>query len=57
LIDDKEADDEISDKELDAMIDNLSFDDYINHAYEDDELAVIDHDTGERLDQEKKVDE
>jgi hypothetical protein len=57
LIDDKEADDEISDKALDAMIDNLSFDDYINHAYEDDELAVIDPDTGERLDQEKKVDE
>ena len=55
LIDDKE--DEMSDKELDNMIDNLSFEDYVNHAYEDDELAVIDQDTGERLDQDKNVDE
>jgi hypothetical protein len=47
----------MSDKELDAMIDNLSFEDYVNHAYEDDELAVIDQDTGERLDQDKNVDE
>lgn len=47
----------MSDKELDNMIDNLSFEDYINHAYEDDELAVIDQDTGERLDQDKNVDE
>lgn len=57
LIDDKEADDETSDKELDNMIDDLSFEDYVNHAYEDDELAVIDQDTGERLDQDKTVDE
>ena len=57
LIDDKEDADEMSDKELDAMIDNLSFEDYVNHAYEDDELAVIDQDTGERLDQGKNVDE
>lgn len=57
LIDDKEDTDEMSDKELDNMIDNLSFEDYINHAYEDDELAVIDQDTGERLDQDKNVDE
>lgn len=57
LIDDKEADDEMSDKELDNMIDDLSFEDYVNHAYEDDELAVIDQDTGERLDQDKNVDE
>ena len=57
LIDDKEDQDEMSDKELDNMIDNLSFEDYINHAYEDDELAVIDQDTGERLDQDKNVDE
>ena len=58
LLDDKEEDaDEMSDKELDNMIDNLSFEDYVNHAYEDDELAVIDQDTGERLDQDKNVDE
>lgn len=57
LIDDKEDQDEMSDKELDNMIDNLSFDDYVNHAYEDDELAVIDQDTGERLDQDENVDE
>ena len=57
LIDDKEDEDEMSDKELDNMIDNLSFEDYVNHAYEDDELAVIDQDTGERLDQDKNVDE
>ncbi len=57
LIDDKEDADEMSDKELDNMIDNLSFEDYVNHAYEDDELAVIDQDTGERLDQDKNVDE
>lgn len=56
-VDDKEDQDEMSDKELDAMIDNLSFEDYVNHAYEDDELAVIDQDTGERLDQDKNVDE
>ncbi len=54
---DEDSEDEMSDKELDNMIDNLSFEDYVNHAYEDDELAVIDQDTGERLDQEKKVDE
>ena len=54
---DEDSEDEMSDKELDNMIDNLSFEDYVNHAYEDDELAVIDPDTGERLDQEKKVDE
>lgn len=57
LIDDKEDEDEMSDKELDNMLDNLSFEDYVNHAYEDDELAVIDQDTGERLDQDKNVDE
>ena len=57
LIDDKEDQDEMSDKELDNMIDDLSFEDYVNHAYEDDELAVIDQDTGERLDQDKNVDE
>lgn len=57
LIDDKEDEDDVSDKELDNMIDNLSFEDYVNHAYEDDELAVIDQDTGERLDQDKNVDE
>lgn len=57
LIDDKEDQDEMSDKELDNMIDNLSFEDYVNHAYEDDELAVIDQDTGERLDHDENVDE
>ena len=57
LIDDKEDQDEMSDKELDNMIGDLSFEDYVNHAYEDDELAVIDQDTGERLDQDKNVDE
>jgi len=45
------GEDDLSDEELDDMIDGLSDDDYL-HAYDDDELAVVDDETGEQLDED-----
>jgi hypothetical protein len=56
----EEADDEekvlddISDKDIDQMIDKLADDDYLE-AYEEDELALVDDETGEEI--EKHPDE
>lgn len=52
--DEESDDDEASEDEIDSMIDNLQLDDYINHAYDEDELAVVDSDTGEKIDKKPK---
>ena len=51
IVEEKKTDpdeDDLSDDELDDMINGLEDDDYYD-AYEDDELAVIDHETGEEI--------
>lgn len=45
--------DDTSEEDIDKMIENLSFEDYINHAYDDDELALVDSDSGEPIDTDK----
>ena len=47
---------EESDEELDKMINSLSDDDYL-HAYDPDELHVIDSETGEKIQEKKPVNE
>lgn len=49
---DEEIDD-LSDEDLDKMIANMSDDDYW-HAYDDDELAIVDDETGEEVDDLKE---
>jgi hypothetical protein len=44
--------DDISDEELDAMIDNIQDWDHIIDAYDADELAIIDDETGEVVDED-----
>jgi len=46
--------DDLSDKDIDQMIDKLADDDYLE-AYEEDELALVDDETGEEI--EKHPDE
>jgi len=50
---DHEDDDKIE-KELDAMIDKIDELDDIIDAYEDDELIIVDADTGEEVEEDKK---
>lgn len=40
-------DEDVSDEDLDKMIDSLSDDDIIDHAYDDDEFVMVDDETGE----------
>ena len=42
--------DDLTDTEIDALINNMSEDDYLE-AYDDDELAIVDADTGEHVDE------
>lgn len=51
----KEESDDIEDHELDKMIDSLSDDDIVNHAYEDNEFVVVDDETGEEIKEEVEV--
>lgn len=46
--DDEDDNDDMSDDDIDKMIDNMSDDDYLE-AYDDDELHMIDADTGEHV--------
>jgi hypothetical protein len=54
-----EKEDDISDDELDKMVNGIENEDDILDAYEDDELAMIDDETGEEIedDEEDKVNE
>lgn len=45
---DEDEDEEMSDKEIDDMIDDLDDDEFIS-AYDDEELAIIDPETGEEI--------
>lgn len=51
----KEESDEMDDSELDKMVDSLSDDDIINHAYDDDEFVVVDDETGEEIKEEIEI--
>jgi len=42
----------ISDEEIDKMIANISDDDILDHVYQDDEVTVIDGETGEEVEDE-----
>jgi nicotinic acid mononucleotide adenylyltransferase len=42
----------ISDEEIDKMIANISDDDILDHVYQDDEVTVIDDETGEEVEDE-----
>jgi hypothetical protein len=50
---------EISDEEIDSMVNSMSDDDLIEHGYDDDEVVAIDADTGEEveMDDEDKLKE
>lgn len=48
--DDEEWNQELSDDDIDAMVNAITDDDILNHAYEDDEILVIDDETGEVID-------
>ena len=47
--------DDIEDSELDKMIDSMSDDDIIDHAYEDDEFVIVDDETGEEIKEEVEL--
>ena len=53
---DEDADAELSDDDMDAMINNTQDHEFLD-AYEDDELHIIDLDTGEPVEDEEKVNE
>jgi len=46
---DEEDFEEISDEEIDAMVNSMTDEDIMEHGYDDNELAVIDDDTGEEV--------
>jgi len=54
--DDEEDHDKMSEQELDKLIDSLEDDDYFD-AYDEDELHIIDAETGEKIEHEKGVNE
>lgn len=56
LKEEKEQDEEMSDKDIDKEINKLTDDDYL-HAYDEDELHVINAETGEKLPETKAVKE
>jgi hypothetical protein len=45
--------DELSDEELEKLVDELSDEELIAHAYDDEELRVIDADTGDEIDDDE----
>lgn len=47
--------DDVSDKDLDKMVDSVSEDDVIEHCYDDDEFAIVDDETGEELKEEVEL--
>lgn len=51
--DDEEDFEEISDEEIDAMVNSMTDEDILEHGYDDDELAVIDDETGEEVELEE----
>lgn len=51
--DEEKDEDDLSDEEIQRMIDELEDDDFL-HAYDDDELAIIDDETGEEVDSLKE---
>ena len=51
----EEAEEEIGDDELDKMVDSVTDDDVIEHCYDDDELAVVDDETGEEIKEEVEL--
>ena len=54
----EETEEEMNDEEIEKMISGVTDDDIINHAYEDDELCLVDDETGEEInDKEKEVNE
>jgi len=52
----EEEEKEYSEEEIDKMIDSLTDDDFLE-AYDDDELAVVDDETGEEMDETPEVTE
>ena len=48
------GDEEISDEELDAMANEITDMEHIIDVYEDDELAIVDEDTGEELEESEE---
>lgn len=55
--DDEEDFEDLSDDEIDAMVNNMTDDDLIEHGYDDDEVVAIDDETGEEIDLEDEEDE
>lgn len=51
----EDQEDDIKDSELDKMIDSMSDDDIIDHAYEDDEFVIVDDETGEEIKEEVEL--
>jgi phosphopantetheine adenylyltransferase len=47
---------EISDEEIDAMVNSMTDEDIMEHGYDDDEIAVLDADTGEEIELEDEED-
>jgi len=54
---DDEWNQELSDAEIDAMVDAMTDEDILNHAYDDEEILVIDDETGEVIDMSDEEDE
>ena len=55
--DDEEDFEELSDEEIDSMVNSMTDDDLIEHGYDDDEVVAIDDETGEEIDLEDEEDE
>jgi len=53
VVESDEETEELSDEEIDDMINSLSDDEMIEHGYEDEEFVVIDEETGEVLESEE----
>lgn len=49
----KKMSDELSDEELEKLVDELSDEELIAHAYDDEELRVVDADTGDEIDDDE----
>lgn len=54
--DSEEDFEEISDEEIDAMVNSMTDEDIMEHGYDDDEIAVLDADTGEEIELEDEED-
>ena len=52
-----EEDHEMSDDDLEKMASGVNHEDHILHLYDDEELAIVDQDTGEEAEEDEKVNE